>query len=72
MKNIIPLLSVAVVLIATSCTDQTKEVKKEVIVVPSQPTIIVKDPPAKSTTISLDKNGVKVETKKIKVNLDKQ
>ena len=70
MKNIIGFLSVAAVLTAMSCTDQTKEVKKEVIVVPAQPTIIVKDPPAKSTTISLDKNGVKVETKKVKVKID--
>lgn len=60
----------ATVLIATSCTDQKKETKKEVIVVPASPIIIVKDPPAKSTTISLDKNGVKVETKKVKVKID--
>lgn len=60
----------ATVLIATSCTDEKKEVKKEVIVVPSTPTIIVKDPPAKSTTISLDKDGIKVETKKVKVKID--
>jgi hypothetical protein len=75
MKKIIGLLSLIVVITAMSCTDQTKETKKEVIVVPAPapapaPVIIVKDPPA--TTISIDKNGVKVETKKVKVNLEKQ
>ena len=63
-------MAMATVLIATSCTDQKKETKKEVIVVPASPTIIVKDPPEKSTIISLDKNGVKVETKKVKVKID--
>ena len=53
-----------------SCNDKPAEVKKEVIIVPAAPVIIVKDPPAKSTTISLDKNGVKVETKKVKVKID--
>jgi len=75
MKKIIGLLSLVAVITAMSCTDQTKETKKEVIVVPAPapapaPVIIVKDPPA--TTISIDKNGVKVETKKVKVNLEKQ
>ncbi len=74
MKKIIGLLSLVAVITAMSCTDQTKETKKEVIVVPAPapapaPVIIVKDPPA--TTISIDKNGVKVETKKVKVNLEK-
>ena len=31
-----------------------------------EPAIIVKDPPAKPTTLMLDKKGVKVETKKLK------
>lgn len=79
MKNIIGLLSLIAVFTAMSCTDQTKETKKEVIVVPAPaparapapaPVIIVKDPPA--TTISIDKNGVKVETKKVNVNLERQ
>lgn len=74
MKKIIGLLSLLAVFTAMSCTDQTKETKKEVIVVPAPapaPVIIVKDPPAEGTTISVDKNGVKVETKKVKVNLEK-
>lgn len=64
-------LSLWVVLTAISCTDRTTEVKKEVIVVPvATPAVIVKDPPAKPTTISVDKNGVKVETKKIDVKVN--
>lgn len=68
MKKIIGLLSVVTVLIAASCSDKAPEAKKEIIVVPAEPVIIVKDPPPtpepNSTTITLDKNGVKVETKK--------
>ena len=72
MKKLIGLLSVVVVLAAMSCSDKAPEVKKEVIIVPVAPTVIVKDPPAKGTTIVLDKNGVKVETKKVKVDIKKQ
>jgi hypothetical protein len=71
MKKIIALLSlaVAVTTIAYSCRPAAK---KEVIVVPSQqPVIIVKEPEKKSTTITLDKNGVKVEAKKVDVVLKK-
>ena len=72
MKKIIGFLSLAAVLTTLSCTDKPAEVKKEVIIVPSSPTIIVKDPPAKSTTVTLDKNGVKVESKKVDVTVKKQ
>jgi hypothetical protein len=64
MKKIIGFLLLAAVLTAVSCNDKAPEAKKEVIVVPVAPVIIVKDPPVKSTTITLDKKGVKVETKK--------
>ncbi len=67
MKKIIGLMMLAGLVIAVSCSDKAPEVQKEVIVVPAAPVIIVKDPPApepKSTTITFDKNGVKVETKK--------
>jgi hypothetical protein len=68
MKKIIGFLSLAVVLTVVSCTDKAPEAKKEVIVVPAVPVIIVKDPPVKEpekgTTITFDKNGVKIETKK--------
>jgi len=48
--------------------------KKEVIVVPATtaPVIIEKAPVQKATTITLDKNGVKIEAKKIDVTLKKQ
>jgi hypothetical protein len=52
-----------------ACNNKPAEVKKEVIVVPASPVIIVKDPPAKSTTVTLDKNGVKVQTKKVDVSV---
>jgi hypothetical protein len=68
MKKIIPLFSMATVLMVSVFSCQPKEAKKEVIIVPTQsPVIVVKDPPEKSTTITLDKNGVKVEAKKIDV-----
>lgn len=69
MKKIIGLLSLAAIftLIAPSC--QPAEAKKEIIVIPSTPVIIAKDPPAKPTTITLDKNGVKVEAKKVNVTV---
>lgn len=68
MKKIIGFLFLAAVFTVASCTDKTPEAKKEVIVVPAAPVIIVKDPPAKEpakgTTITFDKKGVKIETKK--------
>jgi hypothetical protein len=66
MKKIIGFLSFAAVLTIMSCAGRPAEVKKEVIVVPAAP---VKDPPEKSTTIILDKNGVKVEAKKVDVTI---
>ena len=50
-----------------ACSDKPAVVKKEVVVVPASP-----DLPEKSTTISVDKNGVKVATKKVDVNVNKQ
>ncbi len=71
MKKLIGFVSLAVVLTAISCTDRTTEVKKEVIVVPAAaPAVIVKEAPATPTTISVDKNGVKVQTKKIDVKVN--
>ena len=76
MKKIIGFLSLASVLTVVSCNDKAPEVKKEVIVVPAAPVIIVKDPPAKEpekgTTITLDKNGVKIETKIEKISIPEQ
>jgi hypothetical protein len=66
MKKIIGFMSFAAILTIMSC--KPAETKKEVIVVPATaPVIIVKDPPAKGTTVTLDKNGVKVEAKKVDV-----
>ncbi len=67
MKKIIALFILAAVTLVSVFSCKPAEVKKEVIVVPAAPVIIVKDPPVKSTTITLDKNGVKVEAKKIDV-----
>ena len=69
MKKIIGFLSLSAVLSIMSCAGKPAEVKKEIIVVPAAPVIIVKDPPAKGTTIILDKNGVKVEAKKVAVTI---
>lgn len=70
MKRIIGLLMVSAALITVSCSNQPAEVKKEVIVVPP---VIIKEtiavPPEKSTSVTLDKNGVKVETKKVNVTV---
>ena len=63
MKKIIGFLSFAAIVTIMSCAPA--EVKKEVVIVPAAtPVIIVKDPPVKGTTITLDKNGVKVQAKK--------
>ena len=65
MKKIVGLLSFAAVLTLVSC--KPAETKKEVVIVPATPVIIVKNPPEKGTTVTLDKNGVKVEAKKVDV-----
>ena len=67
MKKTIPYFLGAMIVAAFSCTDQTREVKKEVHV--EQPKVIIKDVPEKPTSISVDKNGIKVETKKVDVKL---
>lgn len=79
MKKTIGIIKFSIFLFFAACSDQTKttetaqpapvETKKEIIIVQPAPTIIVKDPPAKSTTIILDKNGVKVGTKKVEIVL---
>lgn len=85
MKKIISLTMLTSALFLAACNDETKTVetvkpapaaapapaKTEVIVVNPAPAVVVKDPPAKSTTITLDKNGVKVGTKKVEVVIQK-
>jgi len=70
MKNIVYLVSLSFALTMMACSDKSAEVKKEVIVVPSK--VLVKDPPEKTTTIVVDKNGVKVVAKKVDVIVKKQ
>ena len=68
MKKITALLSIATVLLVSVFSCKPEAAKKEVIVLPvTSPVIIVKDPATKPTTITLDKNGVKVEAKKVDV-----
>ncbi|OSZ79871.1 hypothetical protein CAP36_00985 [Chitinophagaceae bacterium IBVUCB2] len=73
MKKIIALsfLSFVSLVVISSCG--SGEEKKEVIVVPSstQRVIIEKEPAKKTTTVTLDKNGVKVEGKKVDVVIKK-
>lgn len=68
MKKFIGFLTLAFVITASiySCQPDSK---KEVIVVPAAPVIIEKAPAEKGTSITLDKNGVKVKTKKIDIDL---
>lgn len=63
MKKFIGFSSLAFILMSLFAACEPKEAKKEVIVVPVQ-TRTVTEPPKKSTTISIDNKGVKVETKK--------
>jgi hypothetical protein len=76
MKKLIALFAPLAVIVCFSCSNQPAEAKKEVIVTPPQviikekPVIVVKDPPEKNTEITLDKNGVKVKTKKVNVVID--
>lgn len=72
MNKIMCILSIAAAVTLMSCSDEPKKVTKEVIVVPSTPVIVVKELPKKPTTIILDKNGVKVEGKKVDVTIKKQ
>lgn len=70
------ILSVAFLLVAFSCTNKETKVEKEVVVVPvptpapaatTTKVIEVKEVPTKETSITLDKKGVKVESKKVDV-----
>jgi hypothetical protein len=74
MKTIIGLLSVTTLLTVTACSDnKPAETTKEVIIVPAKTQQApVAEPPAKNTTIVVDKNGVKVGTKKVDVTINPQ
>jgi hypothetical protein len=74
MKKLIALYALPITLICLSCNNQPAETKKEVIVTPpviiKEKPVVVKDPPEKNTEITLDKNGVKVKTKKVNVVIE--
>ncbi len=73
MKKIFGLALSAIAFTVISCANEP-ETKKEVIVVPAtpapaekkEPAVIVKDAP---TSITLDKKGVEVKTKDVKVDI---
>jgi hypothetical protein len=69
MKKIIVFLSLTVPFTFMACSNDKTEAKKEVIVVPAAPATT---PPEKNTSIVLDKNGVKVATKKVDVVVNPQ
>ena len=66
MNKNIALFTVVFLFTAASCTNEPAPVKKEVIIV------VPKKEEPKPTSITLDKTGVKVETKKIKVDVKPQ
>lgn len=74
MKKIIGFFTLALGVLTISCTNKSSEPEKEVIIVPVAPVVVEKEVPEKSTTVTLDKNGVKVSTKKVNViiNPDKK
>lgn len=79
-KKIVGLFSMAIAFLVMGCKEEThktetiKAPEKEVIVVPPPPPpppAAVLPPAEKPTSISLDKNGVKVKTEKVDVNVEK-
>lgn len=71
MKKTIGLSLMAVLFTMVACNDQPAAVKKEVIITPAPPVIIVKEQEQKGTTITVGKNGVKVISKKAEVIIKK-
>lgn len=80
MKKNIGFLAIMAAITFVACSEKPAEVKKEVIIVPAAPPVVIREKPVivirdsvqKPTTITLDKNGVKVKTKKIDIILNKQ
>lgn len=86
MKNynptkIIGVFTLAIAFLVMGCKEETHKIEtvpapgKEVIVLPPPPApaVVIPPPPPveKPTSISVDKNGVKVKTEKIDVNVGK-
>ncbi|MEO6232958.1 MAG: hypothetical protein ABJB11_00185 [Ferruginibacter sp.] len=72
MKKTLYVSSVLLCAFALSCTDQAKapgEKTKEVIIVQPAPQVITKEAPKKTTTITLDKNGVSATTKNVDIKV---
>lgn len=71
-KQIMGFLALFSIFLVTSCKEQPKErlVEKEVIVVPPANVVIEKEAPDTSATIKLDKNGLKIDTKKVDVKIE--
>lgn len=69
MKKILSFIIIASSISAVSCTERKEKTTKETIIVP-QKTTVVKEP-QKSTSISVDKNGVKVKSNKVNVSIEK-
>ncbi len=67
MKNIIGFIIITVVLLIMGCKETP--VEKEIIIVPAKTVVIEKAPPAKSTSISLDKKGVELKSKELDVKI---
>jgi hypothetical protein len=70
MKKIIGSVTLSFIVTMMSCTNKTEEQAKEVIIVPVSPVVVEKEVPEKSTTVTLDKNGVKVTTQKVDVRIN--
>lgn len=73
MKRTINFFALMIILTAIACkNDPPKEEKREIIVTPPPATApVVKSPPAKDVTIEVDTNGMKVETKKVGISVNK-
>ena len=67
MKNIIGFFIITVVIMIMGCKETP--VEKEVIIVPAKTVVVEKAPPAKSTSISLDKKGVELKTEELDVEI---
>jgi len=68
MKNIIGFFIITVVLLIMGCKETPEE--KEVIIVPAKTIVVEKDPPAESTSISLDKKGVELKSEELDVKIE--
>lgn len=74
-KKIVGFFAMVTVLLIVGCKEQPKEqpvekiVEKEVVVVPA-PVVIEKEAPAKTTSVTLDKNGLEVDAKNVEVKIE--